>query len=279
MLCFPNAKINIGLQVTGKLPNGYHTIESLFYPVPLKDVLEIHLNSSKTLILHDLSPKKASVHPQDNIIFKAWTLLHQEFNIPGVDVDLYKAIPMGAGLGGGSADAAFFIKACHDLFELGLSEERMMDLAGTLGSDCSFFIKNEVSFVGGTGDQISPFVLDLNHYYLGLINPGIHISTAEAYAGIIPEPPKTDLKAFLSQNSPKDWKEVVKNDFEAHIFLKHPQLAKIKSDLYHMGAIYASMSGSGSTMYGIFDKNPALELKNTFLGMFVWSHKLCTHGF
>lgn len=279
MLCFPNAKINIGLQVTQRLPSGYHTIESVFYPIPIHDVLDIHPNSSKALILNDLGPNKASKSAQDNIIFKAWTLLHQELGIPGVNVDLYKAIPMGAGLGGGSADGAFFINACNTMFGLDLSEVQMSLIAQKLGSDCPFFIQNKPSFVTGTGDQLSPFSIDLSLYYLALINPGIHISTAEAYTGISPSPSKLDLKTFLRENPPQVWKGVVSNDFEPHIFLKHPELSEIKSNLYQMGAIYASMSGSGATFYGIFEKNPALILKKNFPDIFTWAQKLDKYGF
>jgi 4-diphosphocytidyl-2-C-methyl-D-erythritol kinase len=279
MLVFPSAKINIGLHVIARRIDGYHDLQSVFYPVPLHDTIEIHANSEKKLILRDKTPNGSGIPHEDNILIKTWNLLNEEIDIPGITVDLLKYIPYGGGLGGGSSDAAFLIKACNALFRLNLSLKDQVYLAQQLGSDCPFFIHNKPSYVTGTGHQIEPFLLNLSDFYLCLIHPGINSSTQEAYAGIKSKPASIDLKSFLSENTPEKWKNVVVNDFEVSLFKKYPRLALLKNELYKAGALYASMSGSGSTVYGIFSENPQITACEKWPNDFVWCGKMTADGF
>lgn len=255
MVVFPNAKINIGLNILKKRKDGYHDIASCFVPVPYYDVLEIIESKKFSFASSGLSiPGK----PKDNLCVKAYRLLKRDFGLPDVSIYLHKLIPIGAGLGGGSSDAAFVLKCLNVLFELYLDDSILEDYAAQLGSDCPFFIKNQPIMAYGTGDAFKDITLDLSDLYIALITPPIHVSTAEAYAGVSPALTDADLKVILEQAPINQWKDKVRNDFEVSVFQKHSELADIKNTLYKTGALYASMSGSGSTLYGLFDAEPQL---------------------
>ncbi len=254
MVVFPNAKINIGLNIVKKLQNGYHSIESCFYPIPLTDALEII--ESDTLSFFTSSGIEIPGSEGGNLCLQAYYLLRAEFDIPPVAIHLHKNIPIGAGLGGGSADGAFTIKLLNDKFELGLTHQKMEDLAGKLGSDCPFFIKNEPVVVEGTGNVFSEINFSLHGKFLVVVMPEIHVSTAQAYAGVSPQKPASNLKEDLTTLGLSGLQSVVKNDFEASVFKQFPALVEIKEALLKAGATYASMSGSGSSIFGVFESNP-----------------------
>lgn len=254
MICFPNAKINLGLLVTGKRADGYHSIESIFYPVNIEDALEAVPNDSDECNFH-FSGAQIEGTTENNLVYKAWKLLRDRHQIGGVDFALLKKIPMGAGMGGGSADGAFALKLLNDLFKLNLSPQTLKAYSAQLGSDCAFFIENRPCFVSGRGEILEPIELDLSTYHFAFIKPPIHVGTAEAYQLITPAPSEVDLKQLI-QKPVSTWKEKLSNDFEAPIASKYPEIAKAKDTLYEMGAIYASMTGSGSAVYGIFESVP-----------------------
>ena len=251
MIVFPNAKINIGLNVVEKRPDGFHNIESIFYPVmELFDVLEI-IKADK--LQFSSSGITIPGNEADNLCLKAFGLLKADFNISPVHIHLHKVIPIGAGLGGGSADAAFTLKALNQLFELHLTEEQLIEYARKLGSDCAFFIKNKPVYAFGKGDEFEPIELDLSKLDIKIEYPNIHVGTAEAYAGVVPKPSIKKLKELI-QLPISEWKNVLKNDFEDSILPNHPQIKALKEKFYNEGAIYASMTGSGSAVFGIFGR-------------------------
>ncbi|MFZ4786317.1 MAG: 4-(cytidine 5'-diphospho)-2-C-methyl-D-erythritol kinase, partial [Flavobacteriales bacterium] len=257
MIVFPNCKINIGLFVTSKRPDGFHNIESVFMPVAWNDVLEInHAQGVSGSFTQSGLTIDADI--EQNIVVKAARLMQREFAIGEMDIHLMKNLPMGAGLGGGSADGAFAISAINAIFDLNLSKIQMAQLAAQLGSDCPFFIYNSPCFVSGRGEIIEPIHLDLSSYYIGLIHPGIHLSTPLAYSKIKPEEATFDLR-LLNQTPIEEWEEMVENDFELPVFSMFPLIGDIKSAMYESGALYASMSGSGSAVYGIFSEMPNLD--------------------
>jgi 4-diphosphocytidyl-2-C-methyl-D-erythritol kinase len=268
MLCFPNCKINLGLHITKKRDDGYHDIETVFYPVKPNipgygfnslfcDVLEV-VNSQETK-LH-LSGLNVAGNNGENLVLKAYYLLKERFpkSVNALDVYLHKVVHMGAGLGGGSADGAFMLRLLHDFFQLNLSQADLAEMALQLGSDCPFFIYNTPQFATGRGEQLTSLDIDLSPYSLQIICPGIHVSTSKAFALIRPKPAKFDLH-LLSGLLVNQWKDYVTNDFESPVFELYPELASIKQALYDQGAIYASMSGSGSAVYGIFEKGEKAE--------------------
>ncbi|TDB59152.1 4-(cytidine 5'-diphospho)-2-C-methyl-D-erythritol kinase [Arundinibacter roseus] len=268
MVVFPNAKINIGLNIVEKRSDGFHNLTSCFYPVGWCDALEILPASAIRFESSGLPIPGDSTH---NLCLKAYKLLAQEYSLPPVSIHLLKAVPIGAGLGGGSADAAFTIKALSEIFSLNLSVATQQDYARKLGSDCAFFIENKPNFCFGKGDEFEQIDVRLTGMHLVLVHPGIHISTAEAYAGIRPKQPAHDLQELLQQ--PIDqWRTGVVNDFEEALFSTYPLLPAIKTELYQQGAVYASMSGSGSTLYGIFREAP--NLSNNFVDFTVWQGEL-----
>ena len=249
MIVYPNAKINIGLNVLKKRADGYHELSSVFYPVKnLCDILEISPSSE-----FSFSSSGIKIPGDGNICTKAFETLKQDFGISNVKIHLHKRIPIGAGLGGGSADGTFALKAINTLFDLKLSMVQLEKYTLQLGADCPFFIENTPKYVQGIGEKMSSIDLDFLAYELKFIFPELHISTAEAYSEVVPAIPKTNLSALINQPI-ENWKGKVKNDFEISAFKKHPQLAKMKSQLYADGAIYASMSGSGSVLYGVFER-------------------------
>jgi 4-diphosphocytidyl-2-C-methyl-D-erythritol kinase len=268
MLTFPNAKINIGLHITEKRPDGFHNLESCFYPVGWSDALEI-------LPAEKLSFKSTGIpipgNPDTNLCLKAYRLVNQDFDIPPVMIHLHKAVPIGAGMGGGSADCAFTIKTLNSLFELHLTTEQMENYARRLGSDCAFFIQNRPQYCFGKGDEFAEITLNLSGKYIVLVNPNIHISTAEAYSGVKPQKTGIDLREVL-RKPVNEWQNLVKNDFENHLLPKYPAIETIKNQLYTHGAAYASMTGSGSTVFGIFENET--DLKETFSTYSIWQGKL-----
>lgn len=268
MITFPNAKINLGLNIVEKRPDGYHNLETIFYPINLQDALEVtrRENNDKEYTLH-ISGSPLEGEPEDNLVVKAYKLLKKDY--PGllpVDIHMYKHIPAGAGLGGGSSDAACMIKLLNDKFSLGLSTERMEEYAVKLGADCAFFIRNKPVFATGIGNLFEPVELSLKGYHIILIKPDIFVSTRDAFAEIKPVRPAVSLKEIVKQPM-ETWKNSMKNDFEDSVFKKFPEIAAIKDELYDLGAVYAAMSGSGSSVYGIF-KAPIENVEDKFYGCF-----------
>lgn len=268
MITFPNAKINLGLNIVEKRPDGYHNLETIFYPINLQDALEVtrRENNDKEYTLH-ISGSPLEGEPEDNLVVKAYKLLKKDY--PGllpVDIHMYKHIPAGAGLGGGSSDATCMIKLLNDKFSLGLSTERMEEYAVKLGADCAFFIRNKPVFATGIGNLFEPVELSLKGYHIILIKPDIFVSTRDAFAEIKPVRPAVSLKEIVKQPM-ETWKNSMKNDFEDSVFKKFPEIAAIKDELYDLGAVYAAMSGSGSSVYGIF-KAPIENVEDKFCGCF-----------
>ena len=254
MISFPNAKINLGLHIIAKRKDGYHDIESCMIPIPLLDALEMIISTKKTSF--ESTGMAILGDSKDNLILKAYHLLKKDFpNLPELSIHLHKNIPMGAGLGGGSADAAFALNLMNNLFDLILDDFFLEEYAAQLGSDCPFFIENTPKIARGRGEILEPVSLDMTGIHLVVINPGIHIGTKEAYAGITPTAPKVKLEDVLSDRS--RWKDELVNDFEASIFPNHPEISAIKAMLYENGAYYAAMSGSGSSVFGLFEDKPA----------------------
>lgn len=268
MITFPNAKINIGLNIVERRPDNYHNIETVFYPISLCDILEVVESKNNQYTLYN-SGIVVDAPAENNLITKAYKLLHEEFNLPAVDVYFQKNIPFGAGLGGGSADAAFMLKLLNEIFELQLSDSMLENYASKLGADCPFFIQNKPVFASGTGNIFNNINISLKGHYIALIKPDVYVSTADAYAGVKPQKPVYSLFETIEQTPISEWKNRVVNDFEKTVFFKFPTIEKIKDKLYAQGAVYASMSGSGSSVYGIFEKE--IELKDVFSDCFVWS--------
>lgn len=266
MIAFPNAKINIGLHVRSKRADGFHELETVFYPIAWSDIIEVieHKDHTKAFTL-TFSGIEINGNTEDNLIYKAWKLLSEKYTLPPIQVHLHKAIPMGAGLGGGSSDAAFFINLLDEKFSLAMSEVDKLNLAKQLGSDCAFFITNESSYAQEKGDVLSPIDLNLDPYFILVVYPGIHSNTRLAYQSLTPKIPETPLKEILRNYSIKEWKDVLKNDFESGIFKTYPEIKSLKKHLYEIGAIYVSLSGSGSAVYAIFENEPSFTLKQEYL--------------
>lgn len=263
MIVFPNIKINLGLSITEKRPDGYHNLETVFYPVALEDALEIRAlpeaslpEADKKITLHQYG-MEITGNPEDNLVAKAYSLLDKEFHLPPVEIHLYKHIPSGAGLGGGSSDAAFMLKLLNGHFHLNLSEEQLEIYAATLGADCAFFIKNKPVYAEGIGNIFSPIELSLKGYQIMIVKPDVFVSTREAFANIHPHHPEYPVKEVI-RRPVAEWKDILINDFEASVFPQHPVIGEIKQELYNQGAIYASMSGSGSSVFGLFAPDAAL---------------------
>lgn len=261
MINFPNAKINLGLRVTAKREDGYHDLDTVFYPVPLCDILEVVVNPGP-----DASPlvftSTGRTIPQSksgNTCTKAIGLIRSHFpDLPPLQVHLHKIIPMGAGLGGGSSDGAFMLMLLNDKFNLSLSKEQLMAYALQLGSDCPFFILNSPAYATGRGEKLTPVALDLSKKTMAVVSPGIHVSTAAAFSKISIADHAPSCASVLSLPIER-WKDMLVNDFEKNVFSQFPEIEEIKNHLYERGAIYASMTGTGSTVYGIFDSEPELN--------------------
>lgn len=275
MITFPNAKINLGLNITAKRPDGYHNLETVFYPVPIEDALEIHVqhnSTDKKFALHQAG-MEITGNAEDNLVVKAYLLLDKEFNLPPVDIHLYKHIPSGAGLGGGSSDAAFMLKLLNERFELKLTNEKLEEYAATLGADCAFFIKNTPTYAEGIGNIFSPLSLSLKGYQILLVKPDIFVSTREAFSLVRPHKPEYSLKEIITHPI-SEWKEQMVNDFETSVFPQYPVIGEIKEELYKNGAIYAAMSGSGASVFGLFAPDIAIPDINFGERSFVFKGKL-----
>jgi 4-diphosphocytidyl-2-C-methyl-D-erythritol kinase len=265
MICFPNAKINLGLNVVEKRIDGYHNIETIFLPIELEDALEIipqkdinnwyEWNNSGLII---------DTPHENNICIKALKALRAiSSDIPPLKIHLHKHIPFGAGLGGGSADGAFMLKLLNHSFNLGLTNDQLKEIASTLGADCPFFIDNKPSFATGIGNILTPLNIDLSTYHIGIIIPDIHVSTPEAYSKVKPCQPKVRLIDAIQQPI-EEWRDLISNDFEQSVFPLYPVIEDVKNYMYKSGAVYASMSGSGSSVFGIFKNSPTLNYNNYF---------------
>jgi 4-diphosphocytidyl-2-C-methyl-D-erythritol kinase len=266
MITFPNCKINLGLNILSKREDGFHNIETVFYPAAIKDVLEIVQDNKVTDVQCTCTGLPVSGNINDNLCAKAYRLLKKDFpQIPATHIHLHKAIPMGAGLGGGSADGAFTLALLNNKFQLGLSAATLINYAAQLGSDCPFFIINKPCFATGRGELLQSIEINLSTYNLVLVHPGIHINTAWAFSQITPAPPSKSIQQIIQQPI-YTWKDELINDFEKPVFAVHPDIENIKKLLYQSNALYAAMSGSGSTVYGIFEKHstPQLNLPDTY---------------
>lgn len=271
MIVYPNAKINIGLNVVEKRQDGYHNLETVFYPIGLQDMLEVKEVDKEDGVPacgYKLKVKGTVLDgtPDDNLVVRAFKLLKQDFDIPPVSIGLYKHIPTGAGLGGGSSDAAFTIKTLNERFNLGLTVKQMEDYCVRLGADCPFFVKNKPVFATGIGNVFHPLSLSLKGKHIVLVKPDVFVSTKDAYAKVKVQKPAVSLPELLAQPV-EEWKNTVVNDFEYSVFSKYPEIAAIKDSMYDIGALYASMSGSGSSVFGIFDE-PVDNVDELFSGMF-----------
>jgi 4-diphosphocytidyl-2-C-methyl-D-erythritol kinase len=258
MITFPNAKINLGLNIVSKRPDGYHNIETVFYPVRLYDALDIvpSIGGNTTFTQTGLT---MDGDPHKNLVMKAFQVLKTAYDLPEIDIYLQKKIPFGAGLGGGSADAAFMLKLLNNFAGLGLSTEQLEAQAARIGADCPFFIQNRPVFAEGIGTLFTPITVSLEAYYLVIIKPDISVSTQEAYARVRPSQPQESIRDIVRCPVP-DWKNRLVTDFEPSVFAQFPEIAVLKQQLYDQGALYASLSGSGSSVFGIFDRSEKPDL-------------------
>jgi 4-diphosphocytidyl-2-C-methyl-D-erythritol kinase len=261
MITFPKAKINLGLRVTGKRPDGYHDIETIFYPVSLSDALEFVILPGRPEDEIVVTGLEIKTKPENNLVIKALRRLRERHSFPVLKIHLHKAIPSGAGLGGGSSDAACMLKAINKYLRLNLSLQELKAIALDIGSDCPFFIEYVPSVATGRGEILKPLKANfLEGYYIILLNPGISISTKEAYYNTFISSSDTNLEQLASLHLSK-WKKLIVNDFEDYAFKLYPVISEIKRSLYKSGAVYSSMSGSGSSVYGIFAKKPEITTK------------------
>lgn len=279
MITFPCAKINLGLNIVSKRPDGYHNLETVFYPIPLTDALEIKYMDEKfpseSPCDLKITGNDVDCNEEDNLVIKAYQLLAADFQLPRVHAHLMKRIPTQAGLGGGSSDAAYMIRLLDERFRLNIGIPEMERYAAKLGADCAFFITADPSYAEGIGDVLMPVDVPgagLGGYYLAVVKPSVAVSTRDAYAAIVPKAPAKCCRDIVRQPI-ETWKEELVNDFEAPIFAMHPELAAIKQRLYDAGAVYAAMSGSGSALFGIFREQPT-GLEKEFEGMFCQVMKL-----
>lgn len=279
MITFPCAKINLGLNIVSKRPDGYHNLETVFYPIPLTDALEIKYMDEKfpseSPCDLKITGKDVDCNEEDNLVIKAYQLLAADFQLPRVHAHLVKRIPTQAGLGGGSSDAAYMIRLLDERFRLNIGIPEMERYAAKLGADCAFFITADPSYAEGIGDVLMPVDVPgagLGGYYLAVVKPSVAVSTRDAYAAIVPKTPSKCCRDIVRQPI-ETWKDELVNDFEAPIFAMHPELAAIKQSLYDAGAVYAAMSGSGSALFGIFREQPTC-LEKEFEGMFCQVMKL-----
>ncbi len=281
MICFPNAKINLGLDIVSKRADGYHNLETVFYPIGLKDALEIVPSNNSAAGAESQSEPTEGYrffqtgieiqgNADDNLVVKALKLLSAEKEIPDIDIHLLKKIPFGAGLGGGSADAAFMLRLLNETFSLGYSDAQLENRAAKLGADCAFFIKNKPAFATGIGNELETIELDLSRYFFVLVKPDIFVPTKDAYAMVSPQTPQTSLKEII-RLPVSEWKGRMKNDFEPSVFKKFPEICDIKQKLYDSGAVYASMSGSGSSVYAFFEEKT--DVNKQFANCFVWTNQ------
>ena len=267
MIIFSNCKINLGLKILRKRADGYHDLETVFYPLPMNDAIEV-IRPEQSPVTFSQSGLTIDGEPGQNLCMKAYNLLQRLYDLPPVQLHLHKAVPMGAGLGGGSANAAFTLQLLNRKFNLDLTIDQLLDLALQLGSDCPFFIINKPCIATGRGEFMETIDLSqLRGYILAIVHPGIHISTAWAFSQVTPDKNGHTVRDAISQPV-KSWKEILTNDFEAAVFKAHPTIAGIRQALYDKGAIYASMSGSGSAVFGLFEEVPTLDFPQYRVDLF-----------
>ncbi len=266
MVCFPPCKINLGLNILNKRPDGYHNLETCFFSLPWTDILEI---IPSDILTFSSSGNAIPGKTEENLCLRAYALLKKDFDLPPVKIHLHKIIPTGAGLGGGSSDAAYTLRLLNTIFKLNISNQNLMAYAASLGSDCAFFIQDKSMLGSGRGEILTEIEVNLKGKFLVLVKPDVHVSTAEAYANVKPNQPEFSLQHVLTTYALQDWKNVVKNDFEESVFEKYPEIKHIKENMYSLGAIYSSMSGSGSSVFGIFDS--PLEVDKDFADLTNWS--------
>lgn len=264
MIVYPNAKINLGLDIVSRREDGYHNIETVFYPIPLQDALEVQQAEQPSFRMAGTPLDCAA---GDNLVIKVLRMVQQEYQLPALDIYLYKHIPSGAGLGGGSSDAAFMMKLLNEKFNLGMTEEQMEQRLATLGADCAFFVRNKPVFATGIGNVFTPVELSLEGWTLVLVKPDVVVSTRDAYAGVQPKQPSESLLDLIKLPV-EEWQGRVNNAFETSVFGRHPEIAAIKDRLIDLGATYAAMSGSGSAVFGLF-KQPLEHVDEIFAGCFV----------
>lgn len=271
MVVFPNCKINLGLHIVSRRNDGFHDLETVFYPVGWYDALELIHSGNTPEYSASFSGIPIPGSATDNICYKAWALLKKDFpDLPAVEMHLHKNIPAGAGLGGGSADGAFMLHLLNRKFNLQINEEELVRYSLQLGSDCPFFIINKPCYATGRGERLSPIVLDLSAYDIIIVNPGVHINTGWAFSQLTPAVPGISIAAIIQQPV-ETWKTTLANDFEEPVFNTYPAIKKLKALLYEHGAVYASMTGSGSTVFGLFRKNlrPHLSFPENYLQKWV----------
>lgn len=276
MIIFPIAKVNLGLNVVERRPDGYHNLQTVFYPVGIQDALEIFPMAEDFPSEVDCDIKVSNIpiegDEQRNLVVRAYKLLKQDFpNLPHLHVHLYKGIPTQAGMGGGSSDASAMLRLLNTSFQLNLSDEKLISYASKLGADCAIFILNRPAYAEGIGEKLYPMDVDLSGWYMAVVRPDIPVPTKEAFARIKPHFPQKCCRDIVMQPV-ETWKEELVNDFEESVFALHPELAAIKERLYQLGATYAAMSGSGSALFGLF-RQP-IDLRSSFEGMFSTCLKL-----
>jgi 4-diphosphocytidyl-2-C-methyl-D-erythritol kinase len=269
MVAFPPCKINLGIHVLNRRTDGFHNIETCFYPVPRTDILEV-VSSSR--FAFESTGLQIPGELEDNLCVKAYELLRKDFNLSPVVIHLHKVIPTGAGLGGGSSDGTWTLRLLNDHFQLGLSIEKLSTYSQQLGSDCPFFLHDSPQIGTGRGEMLSPIPVSLKGKFLVIVRPEVHVSTREAYAGIVPRQPERSIRSIVSELDVAEWQGVLINQFEAHIAKLFPVISYLKKELYDAGALYVSMSGSGSAVYGIF--NNEVRLHKQFGMHDVWEGSL-----
>ena len=269
MITFPLAKINLGLNVVNKREDGYHDLETVFYPIPIYDALEIHPMDDAFPSDVDCDLKTSNIKiegdEQNNLVVKAYKLISSVYKVPRIHAHLFKGIPTQAGMGGGSSDCAFMIRLLNDTFNLNMDEQEMIGYAAHLGADCPFFIISKPAYAEGIGELLEPISLDLKGWHIAIVKPDIPVSTKEAFSLVNPQRPGTSCKDIVKMPV-ENWRKYLTNDFERSVFSLYPEIASIKDKLYSLGAVYAAMSGSGSSVFGLF-KNE-IDLNTHFKGMF-----------
>ena len=277
MIIFPIAKINLGLNVVEKRPDGYHNLQTVFYPVPIQDVLEVQVMDEAFPSSYDCDLKVTNINidgdEQRNLVVRAYQLLKKDFpTLPRIHTHLWKGIPTQAGMGGGSSDCAYMMLLLNRQFQLGLTDDQLIQYAAQLGADCAFFILSQPCYAEGIGEKLNPIEVSLNGYHIVVVRPDIPVSTKEAFSLIHPHYPAQNCRETVMQPV-ETWRETLVNDFEESVFALHPEIGDIKQQLYDMGATYAAMTGSGSALFGLFKKQPD-SLSQAFPGMFTFSCSL-----
>ena len=275
MITFPIAKINLGLNIVSRRTDGYHNLETVFYPIPITDALEVYPMDDLFPSAFDCDLKITNMYiegdEQSNLVVRAYRMLAEHYRLPRLHVHLYKGIPTQAGMGGGSSDCAAMIRLLNDSFALGMSMDDMMDFAARLGADCPFFIYGRPAYAEGIGEKLHPISFSLSGWHIVIVRPDIPVSTKEAFSLIVPQQPEQCCRDIVMQPV-ECWRETLKNDFERSVFAAHPEIGHIKDTLYDMGAVYAAMSGSGSSVFGLFRTHT--DVADTFKDMFTFSAEL-----